>query len=188
MPNIDSPRGFRWVGGVGGHKKPRMQRFPVAAAQTLYKNQPVEFDATGNLIDPASATQLATAGSPGVSVGYITTAAGEVDKFMDVILWAGQLFEVNYGSTAALQTLAAIETDISDGDFFTVHALTSGVSGLNISAAEIQGAGTGTASNTACMQIVDYRENPNNQPGENVNVIVRAWEDIISLGHRVYNS
>jgi hypothetical protein len=187
MANADAPRGWRWVGTEAGFGKPKIQEFPVPASTTIYKNQPVEFNATGDIIAPGAADGFTAATiSPGVAVGYVSTGVGET-AMLGVILWRGNLFEVQHGGSD-LATQAIIDTSISDGDYFIPGAMLTAVTGLRIIAAEITGAvgtaaqGAGTTG-TATMQLVDYQRREDNAPGLQVKVIVRAGDNIISLSH-----
>jgi hypothetical protein len=178
MANVDAPRGLRWVGAIDGSKKPKIIHVEVAAATVLYQGCLVEIAVTTGLgILPAAAALNVDAKLMGVSVGYKPATSANED--VPVIIGQGQIFEIQAGGvTTNLDTEAEFLTALHAGTRYGFLAGATGVTGLNLSAMELDCAATGTDDGVHIFQLYDIPERPDNAFGANMKVLVRIPDSV----------
>lgn len=163
MAHTDAPRGLRWVKSIhGGKGGPPMIEVVIPASTTLYTGCMVTVTSAGVIaLAGAAAFSATTTQLVGISPGYLPSQSAAT-KF-SLISPVDQVFECQAGaSTTVLDTLAELYTFMGDGTRFGYLAGASAVSGLNVSAMELDLTATGTTDGTHIFQILGFPDRPGN--------------------------
>lgn len=191
MAHTDAARGLRWVGSLdGGKSGPKMIDVVIPASTTLYTGCMVTCTTAGVIaLAGATAFGATTTKLLGVSPGYLPSQSAATN-FQLISPWDA-IFEIQLGNSAtAIDTLAELNAAITNGTVYGYLAGASAISGLNISAMELDLGVSAAISGpptlgTHIFQIVGYSNRPGNAIEATTGDLkghVRVYKDNIALG------